>query len=119
MDPAASIPDEAFVVRCGVPPFLNSPLILGCRTHPEGPYGFSVQSAAGLTVAELAAACRNNVVGYMIAGDIRALGYDVVRTGGAGHHATVIVPEDWSPEAAEILAARFHRAENRGSGSRK
>ena len=115
MDPVEWIPDEAFVVRCGVPPFVNSPLILGCRRHPEGPYGFSVQSAVGLTVAQLAAACRNNVVGYTLAGNIRTLGYEIVQTGGAGHHATVIVPEDWSPEAASILARRFQRAENRGS----
>jgi hypothetical protein len=69
-----------------------------------------------LTVLELAATCRNNVVGYLIAGDIRSLGYEVVRTSGAGHHATVIVPEDWSVEAAEILARRFQRAENQGPG---
>src|SRR5947209_3843463 len=113
MDPAERIPDEALVVRCGVPPFVNSPLILGCRRHPDGPYGFSVQAAAGLAVAQLAAVCSNKVVGYMRAGDIRTLGYEILRTGGAGHHATVIVPEDWSPEAAEILARRFQRAENR------
>lgn len=106
------IPDEAFVVRCGLPPFENSPLIKGCRRHPEGPYGFSVQSEVGLTVERLAAACRNGSVGYTTAGEIRRMGYDVIRTHGDFHHATVLVPKPWNIRDSEDLTAIFRIARN-------
>ena len=38
--------------------------------------------------------------------------YDVIRTSGEGHHATVVVPRDWSPEAAAALAGIFQTAVN-------
>ncbi len=106
------IPDEALVVRCGQPPFPASPLLLACGEHPEGVHGFSVQSAAGLTVGQLAVACRNKTVGFSIVGDIRGLGYDVIRTGREFHHATVAVPRDWSEDAAKVLADLFQLATN-------
>ena len=90
------LPDDALVVRCGLPPFVNSPLVRGCRWHPVGLFGFSVQSAVGLTVQQLATACSNNSVGFTTAREIRIMGYDVVRTNGEAHHATVVVPVDWS-----------------------
>jgi hypothetical protein len=106
------VPDEAWVVRCGLPPFENSPLHRGCRRHPEGPYGFSVQAAAGLTVEQLATACFNGSVGFTTVAELRRMGYEVLRTSGGAHHATVVVPEDWTASAAAELARAFRRASN-------
>jgi hypothetical protein len=106
------LPDNAVVVRCGRPPFPGRPLHTACDDHPSGYYGFSVQAAAGLTVEQLALECRNNVVGYMIAGEIRRLGYEVRETSGPGRHATVVVPKPWDPTLAERLAALFLTAKN-------
>ncbi len=106
------IPDEAIVVRCGLPPFVKSPLHLGCKHHSDGAFGFSVQAAVGLTVEELATACRNNTVGFTTAAKIRIMGYGVVRTGGEAHHATVVVPQGWGPDDAAALAAIFEHAIN-------
>jgi hypothetical protein len=110
--------DESVVVRCGRPPFENSPLDRGCRQHPDGPFGFSVQAAVGLTVGELAAGCPNNYVGFTTVAQIRIMGYEVLRTSGEGHHATVVVPRDWSPESARALAAIFQSAVNPTSRKR-
>jgi hypothetical protein len=106
------IPDEAFVVRCGLPPFLRNPLDQACRLHPEGPYGFSVQAAVHLTVVQLAGACRNNHVGFTTAGEIRKMGYEVMRTSGVGWHATVVVPQDWTQESSKELSRLFTQARN-------
>jgi hypothetical protein len=106
------LPDDALVVRCGLPPFVSSPLVRGCRWHPVGLFGFSVQAAVGLTVQQLASACRNNSVGFTTAGEIRIMRYGVVRTSGEVHHATVVVPVDWSADAAEQLAQIFQHATN-------
>jgi hypothetical protein len=106
------LPDDAVVVRCGLPPFADSPLDRGCRQHPDGFFGFSVQAAAGLTVEQLAASCPNKSVGFTTVAKIRIMGYEVVRTRGAAYHATVVVPEDWGAEAAEELARIFDRAAN-------
>jgi hypothetical protein len=106
------IPDEALVVRRGLPPFANSPLDRGCRQHPDGVYGFCVQDEVGLTVEQLAAECFNKNVGFTTAAEIRIMGYEVLRTNGAGHRATVVVPVDWSAEAAAKLARIFLAAVN-------
>ena len=106
------LPDDALVVRCGLPPFLGRPLHTACDEHPSGYYGFSVQSAVGLTVEQLASECRNNVVGYMTVGEIRTMGYEVRETSGEGRHATVVVPRPWEPAIAEKLAMLFRPAKN-------
>jgi hypothetical protein len=94
------LPDDAVVVRCGLPPFRGRPLHDSCDEHPSGCFGFSVQAAAGFTVEELATACFNNSVGYTTVGEIRKMGYEVRVTSGAGRHATVVVPNPWKAEAA-------------------
>src|SRR2546430_223963 len=109
---ADRIPDETFVVRCGLPPFSRNPRFQACRTHPEGPYGFSVQAAVQLTVVQLASACQNNHVGFTTAGEIRKMGYEVMRTSGGGWHATVVVPQDWTQEAWEEPSRLFVQARN-------
>ena len=110
-DGSDPIPDDAYVVRGGKPPFAR-PLTLACRRHPEGPYGFSVQSEADLSVADLAGELPNRRVGFTTAGDIRRMGYDVLRTSGDGFHATLVVPIDWNLADADRLARSFQDAEN-------
>ena len=104
--------DEAWVVRCGRPPFDQpKPLHERCEEH-DGVYGFSVQSRESLAVEVLARSCRNNRIGVTTAGAIRASGYEVAITRGQWFHATIVVPRDWSPEAARRLAELFEDREN-------
>lgn len=110
------IPDEAWVVRCGRPPYERPvPLHERCEPH-EGVFGFSVQCAAEAAVTALAQACRDNKIGVTTVGEIRALGYDVVVTSGRGHHATVVVPEDWDRDAAALLGCLFREQANPSRG---
>ncbi len=106
------LPDEAWVVRCGRPPFDDpKPLHERCAEH-DGVYGFSVQSISHQTIEVLASWCRNNRIGVTTVAAIRALGYEIEVTRGKGFHATVIVPRDWTPEAARQLAQSFEDREN-------
>src|SRR3954447_4958665 len=105
--------DDTVVVRCGRPPFDKpKPLHERCEEHPEGVYGFSVQSAPGVTLDQLAAWCRNKTIGLTTVGAIRAFGYDVKVTRGLGYHATVEVPRDWDSAKAGQLAHIFRVATN-------
>jgi len=108
----ARLPDDAFVVRCGLPPFRGRPLFTACVDHPDGVFGFSVQSEAGLTVEQLASACRNMTVGVTTVARIREMGLDVVSTSGQGWHATVVVPRGWSQAEAERLSLLFEPISN-------
>ena len=113
------IPDDALVVRCGMPPF-GRPTILRMRCGPHhGMFGFSVQSAAGIPLDRLASWCPNRRVGVLTVARIRGLGYDVVKTPGLGRHATVVVPADWDQEAAEALATTFRDVENPSPGTKR
>ncbi len=80
MEDENRLPDEALVVRGGRPPFAQNPLIERCAERPDGLYGFSVQSAPGLGLKELAADLPNASVGVTTVGAVRSAGYDVVRT---------------------------------------
>lgn len=113
------LPDEALVVRCGLPPFGQpTNLITGCRHH-VGVYSFSVQSAHGVELDRLASWCPNRRVGVSSVAEIRSLGYDIVVTPGRGYHATVVVPEDWKQEAADIIAASFRSVANASPGAKR
>lgn len=82
------IPDEALVIRGG----RNRPadIARGTGTHPSGVTGVSVESAVGVTVAELAAAIPHGQVGVTTVGEVRKAGGDVIRTAGRSpHHATL------------------------------
>jgi hypothetical protein len=107
----AMLPDDAYVVRGGKPPFSRS-LKRVCDHHPQGYYGFSVQSEAGISVVDLARALPNRRVGFTTVGEIRTMGYEVVRTSGEGFHATLVVPIDWNEAEAEHLARSFRDADN-------
>jgi hypothetical protein len=112
MAAAPTLRDDALVVRGRRVPFQSS-LRDGCDFHYEtGDYGFSVQSANGRTIQELASYLPLAQVGHTTVAEIRSLGYDVVSTPGRGLHATVIVPENWSEEAADQVARLFRGARN-------
>ncbi len=115
MSGRSDLPDDAFVVRGGVPPF-SRPLTLYCRDHPDGYFGFSVQSEASLSVTDLSRALPNKRVGFTTVGEVRKMGYDVVRTSGDGFHATLVVPVDWEEADAARLAQAFQVAENPNPG---
>ena len=106
------LPDDAVVVRCGLPPFLGRPLHTACDEHPSGYYGFSVQAAAGLTIEQLASECRNSTVGYVTVREIRAIGYEVRETSGAGRARDRRRAEALGAQAAEELARLFRPARN-------
>jgi hypothetical protein len=83
-----TIPDDALVVRGGK----NRPedIRRGTGTHPSGVTGVSLESAAGMTVEQLAAAIPHGQVGVTIVGKVRAAGGHVVRTTGRSpNHATL------------------------------
>ena len=82
------IPDQALVVRGG----RNRPedIERGIGTHPSGITGISVESATGLSVAELAKMIPHRQVGVTTVGEVRNAGGDVIRTSGRSpHHATL------------------------------
>lgn len=92
-----TIPDDALVVRGG----RNRPedIRRSTGTHPSGVTGVSVECAAGLAVAELAAAIPHGQVGVTTVGDVRKAGGDVIRTSGRSpNHATLtgLTPEQAS-----------------------
>jgi hypothetical protein len=93
------IPDEALVIRGG----RNRPadIVRGTGTHPSGVTGVSVESAVGVTVAELVAAIPHRQVGVTTVGEVRKAGGDVIRTAGRSpHHATLT---GLTPEQASCL----------------
>lgn len=93
------LPDEASVVRGG----RNRPedIDRGFGVHPSGAVGVSVESAAGLSVAELAERVPHGQVGVTTVARVRAAGGEVVRTSGRSpNHATLV---GLTPEVASAL----------------
>lgn len=91
------IPDKALVVRGG----RNRPadIVRGTGTHPSGVTGVSVESAVGVSVAELAASIPHGQIGVTTVGEVRKAGGDVIRTTGRSlYHATLtgLTPEQAS-----------------------
>ena len=104
----SKLPDDAPVVRGG----RNRPedIESGTGTHGSGVTGVSVESAAGLTIGELAATIPHGQIGVTTVGEVHAAGGDVIRTTGRSpNHATLtgvspetaskllgMLPENWS-----------------------
>ena len=91
------IPDRALVVRGG----RNRPedIERAIGTHPSGITGISVESAVGLSVAELAAGIPRGQIGVTTVDEVRQAGGDVIRTSGRSpYHATLtgLIPEQIS-----------------------
>jgi hypothetical protein len=108
------IPDDALVVRGGKN--RREDIERGTGTHPSGVRGVSVESAAGATVEQLAAAIPHGSIGVTTVGRVRALGGDVVRTSGRSpNHATLsgLTPE----QASELLTPTIpNPAKSRSKG---
>jgi hypothetical protein len=79
---------EALVVRGGRN--RTADLRRGTGTHPSGVTGVSVESAVGLSVAELAVTIPHGEVGVTTVSEVRKTGGDVIRTSGRSpYHATL------------------------------
>ncbi len=72
--PSGSLSDDAFVVRGG----LNQPETLEANLGTEG--GISANSANGITIDGLAEGVKNLQIGVTTAGEVRAIGGDVIPT---------------------------------------
>lgn len=71
----------------------------GTATHPSGITGVSVESAAGVAVADLAKLIPHGQVGVTAVSEVRKAGGDVIRTTGRSpYHATLtgLTPEQAS-----------------------
>ena len=69
---------------------LPTDIVRGTGTHPSSVTGVSVECAAGVSVAELAAAIPHSQIGVTTVGAVRQMSGDVVRTTGRSpYHATV------------------------------
>lgn len=81
------LPDDANVVRGGT----ATPDGIKMGPHPEGVYGFSVQSAPNKSIENLASTLPVYYpkIGVTKVGSFRAVGGDVIKTSGGGQHATV------------------------------
>ena len=93
------LPNDAVVVRGGQ----NRPedIERGFGVHPSGAVGVSVESASGLSAAELAEGIPHGQVGVTTVGRVRAAGGDVIRTRGRSrNHATLV---GLTPEQASSL----------------
>jgi hypothetical protein len=95
----APIPDDALVVRGGRN--RAEDIARGIGTHPSGVVGVSVESAAGATVEQLAAAVPHGQVGVTTVGQVRAAGGDVVRTSGRSPNQATLT--GLTPEQASRL----------------
>jgi RHS repeat-associated protein len=117
VDPIPAPPDEndpeldAWVVRGGV----TTPQQLqgGVAEHKGVPglHGFSVQSAPGLTVEQLAAnRFPHKTISVTTVRALLKVGYVVVPSPGAGFHQTVVTPDPLPlPEAAKISSVFSQR----------
>lgn len=97
VDYSVRIADEAFVVRGGQNQ--TEDIQRGIGTHPSGITGVSVESAEGVTIAELSRAIPHRQIGVTTVGEIRKVGGDVIRTSGRSlYHATLtgLTPEQIS-----------------------
>lgn len=82
------ISDDAFVIRGGKNQVRD--IQRGTGTHPAGVIGVSVESAEGVSVAELAQTIPHKQVGITTVAEVRKAGGDVVRTAGRSpYHATL------------------------------
>ena len=85
-----AIPDSALVARGGAAANQTAQKIdAAIGDHPSGVTGFSAQCNGGTCLQDLGSAIPNKQLGVTTAGQIRALGGDVIQTSGRGNHVTV------------------------------
>ena len=106
--------DDVFVVRGGEPKPEN--LQKSVKEHRDVPglTGFSVQSAPGLTVDQLAAAGAfpNPQIGWTTVRELLRLGVPVVPSPGQGYHNTAVTPMPLSVEQAREISRVFRQQPN-------
>jgi len=102
------------VVRAGVA--TPNSLIAGSAEHSAVPglYGFSVQSAPGLSVDDLAraGAFPNRQISVTTTAELAGVGVAVVPSPGAGYHATAQVPNPLSADLASSISGVFRQQDN-------
>jgi hypothetical protein len=110
--------DEAdqHVVRAGLARPAN--LIAGTTMHRMFPEltGFSVQSAPGISIEELARGgqFRNRQISVTTVGTLRRHGFETAfpTPGRGAYHATVRVPDPLPPDIAALLSSLFVQCPN-------
>ena len=108
--------EPQYVVRAGMARPDN--LIAGTAAHRlvPGLTGFSVQSAPGLSVEELARGgeFRNGQISVKTVGALQRHGFEVVfpTPGRGGYHATVRAPDPLPPDIAALLSGLFVQYRN-------
>jgi RHS repeat-associated protein len=102
------------VVRAGVA--TPNSLITQSLEHSAVPglYGFSVQSAPGLSVDDLAraGAFPNRQISVTTTAELAGVGVAVVPSPGAGYHATAQVPNPLPPDLASSISGVFRQQDN-------
>jgi len=102
------------VVRAGVA--TPNSLIAGSAEHLAVPglYGFSVQSAPGLSVEDLAqaGAFPNRQISVTTTAELAGVGVAVVPSLGAGYHATAQVPNPLPADLALSISGVFRQQDN-------
>ena len=102
------------VVRAGVA--TPNSLIAGSAEHSAVPglYGFSVQSAPGLSVDDLAqaGAFPNRQISVTTTAELAGVGVTVVPSPGAGYHATAQVPNPLPADIASSISGVFRQQDN-------
>lgn len=98
-----------YVVRAGEATARNLKNSVDRMQHPSGVPGFSVQSKAGLTVKQLAAAGEfpHTKISVTTVARLTAAGVRLVPTSGTGYHNTAITPRPLSDAAAARISAAF------------
>jgi len=101
-------------VRAGVA--TPNQLIAGSAEHRDVPglFGFSVQSAPGLSVDDLAraGAFPNRKISVTTTAELAGVGVAVVPSPGAGYHATAQVPNPLSTDLASSISGVFREQDN-------
>jgi len=121
--PAPSAPEDkekqsgdVWVVRAGVT--TSRQLQDGVAEHSKIPglIGFSVQSAPGKTIEELAAAgeFRNKQISVTTVRALKLVGVLVVPSPGKGYHNTAVTPMPLSDPQAAAISTLFHQRPNPG-----
>lgn len=109
--PAIKNPDDrpVYVVRGGIATPRSLKETVDKRVHPSGVAGFSVQSAPGRTIAELAAAGQfpHKQISVTTVTRLAAVGVRLIPTGGTGYHKTAATPRPLADADAALISAAF------------
>lgn len=110
-------PKEVFVVRGGIA--TPEQLQKGVAEHRAVPglTGFSVQSAPGKSIEELAAAgqFKNAQISITTVQNLLKVGVAIVPSPGGGYHNTAVTPLPLSPQQAARISSIFQQMPNPGS----